>query len=41
MQDIINQLDHENSLNKQQIEALEKYLQETKDSNNNLQRVKE
>jgi chromosome segregation ATPase len=37
MQDIINQLDHENSLKAQQIESLEKYLQETKDSLNKIQ----
>ena len=37
MQDLINQLDHENSLKQQQIESLEKYLFETKESLNKLQ----
>ncbi len=37
MQEVINQLDHENSLKQQQIESLEKYLQETKDSLNKIQ----
>lgn len=37
LQDIINQLDHDNSLKQQQIESLEKYLLETKESLNKLQ----
>lgn len=37
LQDIINQLDHDNSLKHQQIESLEKYLLETKESLNKLQ----
>ena len=37
LQEIINQLGHDNSLKEQQIESLEKYLMETKESLNKLQ----
>lgn len=39
MQEIINQLDHENSMKTQQIESLEKYLTETKESLNKIQNM--
>ena len=37
MQDYINQLEHDISLKLQQIESLDKYLQETKESLNKMQ----
>lgn len=39
MQDAINHLHHENSMRQQQIESLEKYLAETKESLNKIQNM--